>query len=242
VLNTPLGSHSTPKIDRTQYMDYLSINTLLSLQQEPSSLVHRDEQLFQIAHQSTELWLKQVGTDLRQTLTEINLGSYSEAHRLIERCCRIGRLLIAHLKVLATIQSGDFAIIRRALGGGSGADSPGWENVRTATRLLDQALSYQLSEDSATGRAEFTNYPGGLMSCIRATLTWDELLGQWRIQHFNLALHLLGKDAIGTQGTSMQELRRLIGRRACPRVWEFLRNQESTSQDLDQKATRMSPS
>jgi tryptophan 2,3-dioxygenase len=51
--DTPILAGSAP----SDYERYLNTEELLSLQKGPDEWVHRDELLFQVVHQSSELWL-----------------------------------------------------------------------------------------------------------------------------------------------------------------------------------------
>ena len=53
-----------PNEGKDDYERYMRTDTLLSLQRMPEEVVHRDELLFQIVHQSTELWLKLACSEL----------------------------------------------------------------------------------------------------------------------------------------------------------------------------------
>ena len=49
---------SCPASGFVDYERYLKTDELLALQKGPDEWVHRDELLFQVTHQSSELWLK----------------------------------------------------------------------------------------------------------------------------------------------------------------------------------------
>ena len=53
-LNEPV----LPGTAATDYERYLRTDELLSLQKAPAEVAHRDELLFQVIHQASELWLK----------------------------------------------------------------------------------------------------------------------------------------------------------------------------------------
>ena len=58
--DTPILAGGAP----SDYERYLNTEALLSLQKGPDEWVHRDELLFQVVHQSSELWLKLATSDV----------------------------------------------------------------------------------------------------------------------------------------------------------------------------------
>ena len=59
----PLNRPILPGEARSDYERYLNTEELLGLQKGPDEWVHRDELLFQVVHQSSELWLKLAASD-----------------------------------------------------------------------------------------------------------------------------------------------------------------------------------
>ena len=59
----PLNRPVLPGEARSDYERYLNTEELLALQKGPDEWVHRDELLFQVVHQSAELWLKLATSD-----------------------------------------------------------------------------------------------------------------------------------------------------------------------------------
>ena len=51
---------------------------------------------------------------------------------------------------------------------------------------------------------------------------WDERIWVWRFRHYPIVARALGEDTIGTQGTPVQVLGRLITQRQIPKLWEVL--------------------
>ena len=58
----------------SDYERYLNTVDLLALQKGPDEWVHRDELLFQVVHQSSELWLKLGWNDVEEATTHIGRG------------------------------------------------------------------------------------------------------------------------------------------------------------------------
>jgi tryptophan 2,3-dioxygenase len=48
---------------------------------------------------------------------------------------------------------------------------------------------------------------------------WDERLTLWRVRHFKVVERIIGFDSVGTQGTPVELLGRLINHRYYPELW-----------------------
>ena len=69
----------------SDYERYIKTEDLLSLQPEPETWKHRDELLFTVVHQSSELWLKLAVAECQQIIEYLKLGDLSSALRLAPR-------------------------------------------------------------------------------------------------------------------------------------------------------------
>ncbi len=49
---------------------------------------------------------------------------------------------------------------------------------------------------------------------------WDERIWVWRFRHYSIVARALGEQTVGTQGTPVQVLGKLIAQRQLPRLWE----------------------
>ena len=49
---------------------------------------------------------------------------------------------------------------------------------------------------------------------------WDERIWLWRFRHYAIVARALGEDTIGTQGTPVQVLGKLIAQRQIPKLWD----------------------
>ncbi len=75
---------------RLTYGGYLRLDQLLSAQQPLSSPPHHDEMLFIIQHQTSELWLKLLGHELRAAigfLQRDEVWHAARCWRAASRCC-----------------------------------------------------------------------------------------------------------------------------------------------------------
>ena len=89
-----MATHETEAEDYSQpileggaasdYERYLNTDQLLGLQKGPDEWVHRDELLFQVTHQSSELWLKLAASDTGeavQLIEQASLASFGHGNR-----------------------------------------------------------------------------------------------------------------------------------------------------------------
>ena len=56
---------------RSDYERYIRTDELLALQPEPATWRHRDELLFTVVHQTSELWLKLAAEEITEALAEV---------------------------------------------------------------------------------------------------------------------------------------------------------------------------
>ena len=69
----------------SDYERYIRTVDLLKLQPEPDSWKHRDELLFTIVHQSSELWLKLAVAECDEIVIKLKSGDILAALRLLPR-------------------------------------------------------------------------------------------------------------------------------------------------------------
>ena len=114
----------------SDYERYLNTVELLELQKTPDERVHRDELLFQVVHQSSELWLKLATSEVEEAARMAEEGDVAESARLLRRPLRCMRLVTDQLDMLEELSPWEYQEIRKVLGHGSGFDSPGWRELR----------------------------------------------------------------------------------------------------------------
>src|ERR671923_2984491 len=130
----------------SDYERYLSTDELLALQKGPDEWVHRDELLFQVTHQTSELWLKLAWNDADEAARLIEEGDLRGALRLLRRSSLCIRFVIGQLEMLEHMSPWEYQEIRKVLGHGSGFDSPGFREIRRVTPPLGQEFSRLLRE------------------------------------------------------------------------------------------------
>jgi tryptophan 2,3-dioxygenase len=206
----------------SDYERYLNTDGLLALQKGPDEWVHRDELLFQVTHQSSELWLKLSWNDAAEAARLIEEGDLRAALRLLRRSSLCIRFLIAHLEMLEHMSPWEYQEIRKVLGHGSGFDSPGWNELRRVFPRLEQAFHAARRE---AGLSLVEVYTQGrdhehLYQLAEALLELDEQAQLWRLRHYQVVSRIIGDKVVGTQGTPVELLGKLVSKTAFPELWE----------------------
>jgi tryptophan 2,3-dioxygenase len=206
----------------SDYERYLNTDELLALQKGEDEWVHRDELLFQVTHQSSELWLKLCWNDAGEAARLIEEGDLPGALRLLGRASLCVRLVISQLDMLERMSPWEYQEIRKVLGHGSGFDSPGWRELRHVFPRLGQAFH---AVRRAEGLSVADVYVRGrehedLYRLAEALIELDEAAQHWRMRHYQVVARVIGDKVVGTQGTPVELLGRLIATTSFPELWE----------------------
>lgn len=114
---------------RETYSDFLQLDVLLNLQATLHDPPQRDELLFIVIHQVSELWLKLMQHELAEARREIAADELPQALKHFARVKAIQEQLIAAWKVLNTMTPADYLEFRHVLGTSSGFQSWGYRLV-----------------------------------------------------------------------------------------------------------------
>ncbi|WP_274536117.1 tryptophan 2,3-dioxygenase family protein [Streptomyces sp. CB03234] len=191
------------------YSDYLRTDTLLSLQRTrtpPTAdrAVLLAEHFFIVAHQSCELWLKQVVADLEAVAGTLSSASGAEDLELsaeyLQRASEVLRVLHDQVIVLERLPLRHFAAFRPYLGTASGAQS---EQFRTLARLIgDERRTGTLYEAFATAVTRLGTTvaevcrrgtgAGALHRVAEGLLDIGNGYWRWKVAHLGLTSKMLG--------------------------------------------------
>jgi tryptophan 2,3-dioxygenase len=217
-LNRPVLSGNAD----SDYERYLRTDVLLSLQTPAADQLHRDELLFQTIHQASELWLKLACFEVEEAIRGIDHDEVLWAVRLLRRACDSLDLVSANTLMLEHLNPWDYHEVRRALGHGSGFDSPGFRSTHEISPRLGGAFDrlltrrgLQLGDLYRNSRAHEETY-----QTAERLLDWDERLLMWRTLHLKLVERIIGGHVIGTQGTPVEVLGRRTDVRYFPALWD----------------------
>jgi tryptophan 2,3-dioxygenase len=211
-----------PGSARSDYERYLNTDELLALQKGPDEWVHRDELLFQTVHQSSELWLKLAWNEVETAAGLVDGGDVSGALRLLRRASLCLQYTTHQLEMLEQMSPWEYQEIRKVLGHGSGFDSPGFREIRRVTPRLGEAFTRRVG---AAGLSVADLYVRGreheeLYQLAEALVEWDERVTMWRVRHYKVVARIIGDHVVGTQGTPVEVLGRLIHKVFFPELWQ----------------------
>jgi tryptophan 2,3-dioxygenase len=225
----PGGAGPSPAVEpilpgggASDYERYLRTDELLALQKPSEQRVHRDELLFTVVHQSSELWLKLAVAELRTSIELIDSDELLEAARMLRRVSTCLRFVTEALDMLDQLDPWDYNVVRTALGHGSGFDSPGFRGIACATPAVGVAFDQALQRTGVPlpelyrRRREFEP-----LHLVAELLTdFDERLRLWRFRHYSVVARAIGEEGVGIQGVEVQVLGKLIAQRQLPKLWE----------------------
>jgi tryptophan 2,3-dioxygenase len=205
----------------SDYERYLRTDALLALQKTADEWVHRDELLFQTVHQTSELWLKLAWNEVEEAARLVDADDLAAAIRLLRRANDCFKLVTTTLDMLEHMSPWEYTEVRKVLGHGSGFDSPGFRELRRVSKPLGEAFhaaheraGLSLVEVYTRGR-EFEE----LYQLAEQLIELDERVIVWRVRHFKVVQRVIGGDVVGTQGTPVEVMGRLIHHSMYPELW-----------------------
>jgi tryptophan 2,3-dioxygenase len=206
----------------SDYERYLRTDELLALQKTAAEWVHRDELLFQSVHQTSEIWLKLAWNEVEEAARLIGQDDLSAALRLLRRANDCFKLVTLALDMLEHMSPWEYTEVRKVLGHGSGFDSPGFKEIRRVSKVLGEQFAaareragLSLVEVYTRGR-EFEE----LYNLAEQIIELDERITVWRVRHFKVVQRTIGGDVVGTQGTPVEIMGRLIHHSLFPELWD----------------------
>jgi tryptophan 2,3-dioxygenase len=210
----------------SDYERYLRTDELLALQKGPDEWVHRDELLFQTVHQSSELWLQLAWNEAEEATRLVASDDLAAANRLLRRANDCLKIVTTALDMLEHMSPWEYTYVRKALGHGSGFDSPGFRELRRVLPPLGAAF-HAARERSGVTLVEV--YTRGreleeLYQLAEQLIELDERTIVWRVRHFKMVQRVIGAGVVGTQGTPVEVMGRLIHKSFFPELWN-LRNE-----------------
>ena len=108
--------------------------------------LHPDELVFQITHQTFELWWKLTLELLAAATDALRAADFEGAAHAIRRAIAAQDIVCAAMRQLELVPPADFLVIRAGLGDGNGGDSPGFRGILRVTPGLWDAFSRRLDQ------------------------------------------------------------------------------------------------
>ena len=210
----------------SDYEKYMRVGDLLNLQKPEPVRVHHDELMFQVVHQSFELWCKLILFELKTVGELVASDRLIEAYPLIERCSDAIRLNTEAMHILERMHPWDFHVIRAALGQGSGAESPGFRQIQVqAPKLWPQveALLKRRKTDLFTVYTEPAKHPE-LLRLFEHLTDFDMFFHIWRLNHLAMVKRVIGRDVKSLKGYAVHQLEEDVLMTLWPALWK-VRNQ-----------------
>ncbi len=207
---------------KSDYERYLKLSELLKLQPTKDAWKHRDELLFTVVHQTSELWLNHATAEANQAADHLKNDEIRYALRLFPRLFLAIKYCHESLDTLEQMSPWDYQQVRRALGHGSGFDSPGMNSIRKAIPPLGIEFKRLLNAEKIdlvqlfVRHTEFEN----LYLLAEALIELDERMYLWRNRHFKVVERSIGLKVSGTQGTPVEILSRLNSFTFFPELWD----------------------
>ena len=206
----------------SDYERYLRTEELLALQKTADEWVHRDELLFQCVHQTSELWLKLAWNEVDEAGRLVAADDVPAALRLLRRANDCVKLVTDALEMLEHMSPWEYTEVRKALGHGSGFDSPGFAELRRAGKAAGDAFHAAYERSGLTLAEVYTlgREHEDLYTLAEQLIELDERITVWRVRHFKVVQRTIGGDVVGTQGTPVEIMGRLIHHSLYPELWD----------------------
>jgi tryptophan 2,3-dioxygenase len=216
------GGPVLPGEGATDYERYMRVDALLALQKKPGELAHHDELLFQTMHQAFELWLHQVLFEFQAAAALMRQDKPLPAANLVVRSKLVMEVLERQIHVLDTMGPWDFHEVRRQLGRGSGAESPGFRAILAKVPPMFRDFEGLLARSKVTLDDVYLHpeehYP--LFRLAEALTDFDMAFQLWRHSHLGLVKRIIGRDVKSLKGYSVHQLEEDVQMNLFPPLWQ----------------------
>ena len=223
-----MSVHTGPILEgrgNSDYERYVRVPELLELVKPIDLLAHPEERLFQVMHQSAELWLHHVDYEIDRTVVLIAEEKPQAAADLLHRCRLIIDLLREQIIILETMAPADYHVIRTSsLGRGSGQESPGFNRLLDAGKRIwapfRELLSRRGVEILEIERQPREHYE--LFRLVQAMMDYDEAFLKWRYTHMRLAFRVIGSKVMSLKNVPAAQLEAGTREPLFPELWEAI--------------------
>src|SRR5882672_2231893 len=220
--------HTGPILEgrgNSDYERYVRVPELLELVKPVDLLSNPEERLFQITHQSAELWLHHIDYELDRSVVLINDDKPQLAADLLHRSRLIIDLLREQIIILETMAPADYHVIRTSsLGRGSGQESPGFNKLLDAGKRLwtpfRDLLARRGVEILEIERQPREHYE--LFRLVQAMMDYDEAFMKWRFTHMRLAFRVIGSKVLSLKGVPASQLEMGTREPLFPELWDAI--------------------
>lgn len=206
----------------TDYERYLHVPELMQLQKDPADMAHPDEMMFTMVHQSFELWLKLVQFEMARMKGYLDQGDLYTTVRLLRRCRKVIAGNRSMLDIFDTMAPNDFHDVRRQLGTGSGAESPGFRAIQGLAPTLWPHVEALLEREGETLEDIYlkAGHRSDLFALLETMTDFDQEFSLWRQAHLQLVKRIIGRDVKSLKGYAVHQLEEDIQQTLWPALWK----------------------
>jgi tryptophan 2,3-dioxygenase len=206
----------------TDYEIYLRVPELLSLQKPAPALSCSDELMFQVVHQSAELWMKLIDHEMSRAATQMDDDELALARTTLHRVHGIERLLLEGVELLYTLSPSDYMTIRAVLGRGSGQESPGFRRMLAMPAEVWPHFTRLLERHAVTLIDLYRNprLHADLYAVAEGLIEFDLRLQEWRNRHVLLVYRTIGVGTPSLKGKHSELLERGLRTQFFPALWD----------------------
>jgi tryptophan 2,3-dioxygenase len=209
----------------SDYERYVRVPELLELAKPIEKLASPEERLFQITHQSAELWLHHIDYEIARAEAHIVADEPHLAADLLHRCRLIIDLLREQIIILETMAPADYHVLRTtSLGRGSGQESPGFHLLLEVGKRLWPPFAALLARRGMTvleiQRAPRQSYE--LFRLVQALMDYDEAFLKWRFTHMRLAFRIIGDRVMSLKNIPAAQLEAGTREPLFPELWSAI--------------------
>jgi tryptophan 2,3-dioxygenase len=206
----------------SDYERYVRVPELLELQKPVDKLSNPEERLFQVTHQTAELWLHHIDYEVDRLVVHLEKDEVLLAADLLHRSRLILDLLREQIVLLETMAPVDYHAFRVAsLGRGSGQESPGFHRLLEVAKKIWPRFQELLSRRGIT-ILEIQRAPrqhDDLFRLVQAMLDYDEAFLKWRFTHMRLAFRVIGDMVLSLKGVPAAQLEAGTREPMFPELW-----------------------
>ena len=221
-------SHTGPILEgkgNTDYERYVRVPELLELQKPIDKLSNPEERLFQVMHQTAELWLHHIDYEIDRAVAYLESDQPQLAADLMHRCRLIVDLLREQIIILETMAPADYHVLRTtSLGRGSGQESPGFKLLLDAGKRLWPQFQ-NLYARRGVNILEVEREPRKhyeLFRLLQSFLDYDEAFLKWRYTHMRLAFRIIGDRVMSLKGVPAAQLEAGTREPLFPELWSAI--------------------
>ena len=217
--------HTGPILEgkgNSDYERYVRVPELLDLQKPIELLSNPDERLFQVTHQTAELWLHHVDYEVNRVVAHLERDEPHLAADLLHRCRLIIDLLREQIVILETMAAADYHAFRVvSLGRGSGQESPGFKVLLDVGKRIWPRFQDVIARRGLTvlevERAPRDHHD--VYRLLRSMMDYDEAFLKWRYTHMRLAFRIIGDKVLSLKGVPAAQLESGTREPLFPELW-----------------------